>query len=513
MGRKGMNGRLKGFQGRKPLILLFLCLFESWVLLWVPLPAGAQERQKAPPPSVFIWNQDSLWESLEAGFRRARNSGCEATKGNLDQRFRAARGLLEELAKKPPGPDGPEFTALEEAIFGIAPLVAACGKGIDDFFQFSTEIRRMVKERSQGWDVTSHAVRVRLYRLLYGVRAAWEEVVLQMPFGAAPSLSLVTSEPSGTPSWTVKGVKVHSGDILVSRGGAPTSALIARGNDFPGNFSHVAIFYVDPLAGEAKIVESLIERGVIISTLEEYLKDKKLRIMVLRLRGNHPAVTLDPMTPHRAAEKVFREASSRHIPYDFEMDIHNHSKMFCSEVASMAYEALGVRLWEGVSRISSPGLRRWLWGLGVRHFETQEPSDLEYDPQVSVVAEWHDPETLRKDHLDNAVTDAMLEGAEEGDELSYQWYLMPVATLVKGYSGILNLFGAAGPIPEGISPAGALRTDVYRKKHGAIAGLTAAKAEAFEREHAYYPPYWQLVKLAREAKKELEGKRLQKDAP
>jgi hypothetical protein len=54
-------------------------------------------------------------------------------------------------------------------------------------------------------------------------------------------------------------------------------------------------------------------------------------------------------------------------------------------------------LWMGISHISSPGLRKWLSAFGVTHFETQEPSDLEYDPQLVVVAEWRDPETLRKD--------------------------------------------------------------------------------------------------------------------
>ena len=36
----------------------------------------------------------------------------------------------------------------------------------------------------------------------------------------------------------------------------------------------------------------------------------------------------------------------------------------------------------GISRISSPGVARWLAAFGVRRFETQEPSDLEYDPQL-----------------------------------------------------------------------------------------------------------------------------------
>lgn len=111
-----------------------------------------------------------------------------------------------------------------------------------------------------------------------------------------------------TASADVRGTKIHSGDILVSRGGAPTSALIARGNDYPGNFSHIALVYVDPVTNEAKIVESHIEIGVVVSTAEEYLKDKKLRVMLLRPRADLSQIVKDPMLPHKAAEFAYRRA-------------------------------------------------------------------------------------------------------------------------------------------------------------------------------------------------------------
>jgi hypothetical protein len=121
------------------------------------------------------------------------------------------------------------------------------------------------------------------------------------------------------------------------------------------------------------------------------------------------------MLPHRAASLALERARAGHIPYDFEMDYSDPSHLFCSEVASWVYRELGVTLWMGISTISKPGLRRWLASFGVRHFETQEPSDLEYDPQLAVVAEWRDAASLFDDHIDNAVIDAMLEGADRGD--------------------------------------------------------------------------------------------------
>src|SRR5947199_229831 len=83
----------------------------------------------------------------------------------------------------------------------------------------------------------------------------------------------------------------------------------------------------------------------------------------------------------------------------------------CSEVASAAYEPRGIRLWQGLSSMSTPGVVGWLGSFGVRHFTTQAPADLEYDPQLVVVAEWRDPEALARDHVHNAIIDAMLEEA------------------------------------------------------------------------------------------------------
>src|SRR2546428_3659333 len=109
--------------------------------------------------------------------------------------------------------------------------------------------------RVSGGDVAGDGARARLYRSLYGFRGAVEEAMLQHP---DTSISLLEGrrEPSGTPAANVHGVEIHSGDILVSRGGYPTSALIARGNDSRGNFSHVGLVYVDGVSHAASVIEA-----------------------------------------------------------------------------------------------------------------------------------------------------------------------------------------------------------------------------------------------------------------
>ncbi len=375
--------------------------------------------------------------------------------------------------------------------------MAACPDHQARYTALYRDLRTAIKEQSRHWDVTSRPARDRLYRALYGSRAALEEVLLQHPDRMVPLL-LGVDAPSATPSTLVEGVRIHSGDILVSRGGAPTSALIARGNDYPGNFSHVALVHVDS-NGTASTIEAHIEAGVAIAAAEQYLRDKKLRVMVLRPRADLPALVADPMLPHRAATAAIERVRAGHIPYDFAMDYHDPSRLFCSEVASSAYHGLGVTLWTGLSTLSAEGLRRWLGSFGVTHFETQEPSDLEYDPQLVVVAEWHGPETLRDDHIDNAVIDAMLEGAERGDELSYAWYQLPAARILKAWSWIKVRLGGVGPVPEGMSAASALRNKVFSARQKALAARVRSAADTFRVREGYPAPYWRLLDLARDA--------------
>lgn len=468
--------------------------------LFVTLAIPTPEPDVAPaPPSgqAFVWNRDSLWRGLDASFVAARAAGCADT-GRVLNQVAAVSGSLDAIDPGQVGPMDPILDTIEAQFFTLAPEAAACPAQLEAYVTSVTRMRDAVKRQSRGWDVTSRSARDRLYRALYGSRAALEEVMLQQPTAAAGLIGGV-DEPSATPSALVHGVRLHSGDILVSRGGYPTSALIARGNDYPGNFSHVGLVHVDSATRAVSVIEAHIELGVAIATSESYLADKKLRLMVLRPRASLPQLVRDPMLPHRAATAIRDRALAGHIPYDFAMDYRDPSRLFCSEVASSAYRDQGVTLWMGMSTISGDGLRRWLGAFGVKHFETQEPSDLEYDPQLVVVAEWRDAALLFRDHVDNAVTDVMLEGAERGDPLGYPWYQLPAGRVAKGYSMVLARFGRAGPIPEGMSATAALRNRAYGVRHGELAEAVRAAAVAWQQERGYPPPYWSLIDLARKA--------------
>ncbi|NND71889.1 MAG: hypothetical protein HKN43_09935, partial [Rhodothermales bacterium] len=428
-------------------------------------------------------------------FQETRKEGCDLVGSSIRDSVISLEDGVAEATLADIDVNSSLLDSLETNLFKTAARVAACPEIAGQFAVVVGQIREAVKSSSVSWDITSNETRQRLYRLLYGSRTALEEVLVQAP-DSVDALQLFDVPPAATPSAVVQGVRIHSGDILVSRGGYPTSALISRGSDFPGNFSHVALAHVNE-AGEVSVIEAHIEVGVTVASAEKYLADKKLRLMVLRLRKDIPQIMENPDLPHQAAQYAMDRTAAGHIPYDFSMNYEDPSRLFCSEVASDAYGHVGVDLWMGISTISSPGLRSWLSAFGVEYFETQEPSDVEYDPQVQIVAEWRDHEALINDRIDNAVVDAMLEGAERGDRLGYPWYELPVGRIAKIYSRVANMFGQVGPVPEGMSATAALRNKSYTATHQRLAGIVAEEAGAFRVANGYEPPYWQLVEIAR----------------
>ena len=471
-----------------------------YLLLLIPTPDPALPTPANRKP--FVWNKDQYWSSLESGYVGARDQGCDKLKQAIALQLSQCTRLLDDLKHRQRSAEDAIFFTLERDVFTLGPMIAACPEFLSDYINAVVSVRSAVKDQSLHWDMNALPVRDRLYRLLYGCRAALEEVMLQVSPSVVPPTMRCTEEPSSTPSADILGVTIHSGDILVSRGGAATSALIARGNDYPGNFSHVALVHIDS-AGNVLLIESHIEKGVAVASIDEYLRDTKLRVMVLRLRSDLPQLAADPMLPAKAASRALRSAQARHIAYDFAMDFHDSSRFFCSEVVSDAYRKAGIMLWKGLSSISTSGVAAWLSAFGVEHLETLEPSDLEYDPQLRVVAEWRDPDVLFRDHVDNAVTDVMLEGAEKGEKLGYDLYLLPMARILKGYSVILNLFGMVGPVPEGMSAVAALRNRRFTSRHATIKAEVLKRAQKFRIERGYVPPYWDLLKLARESKTDL----------
>jgi hypothetical protein len=467
-------------------------------LTLLALPAGAPNVDLPRSSTVFRWDSDALFAALEAEFDEANAMDEGQVAAVADSLVEEGEALLDRIGDAAALPYA-ELERLATLQFELAVAGAARPELLTGVADFLTEARRRVMRAAVAWPA-DRATHEGLYRVLFGGRIALDEALVQAGLDALPSLRLIEDVPAATPFIEVEGVRVHSGDILLSRGGAPTSALIARGSDFANTFSHAALAYVDPDTGEGTVIESLIETGSVLTSVEEYLESKKHRILVLRLRPDHPALAADPLLPHRAAHAMLERVRSGHIPYDFAMAWSDPSAAFCSEIVYHAYQPLGVELWSMRASMSAPGLVRWLAAMGVREFTTLVPSDLEYDPQLRAVAEWRDAPELMEYRLDNAITDALLEEADRGARLGYAWYALPGARVLKAYSVVRSRLGGVATIPEGMSAATALRVNaLVQRVHPALKEELEARAARYRSQNGREAPYWTLVELARES--------------
>lgn len=449
---------------------------------------------------VFSWNRDRLFHALEQQFEQARARPLAAVRREFDALVASHRRAL--AAVRAAGRQAPlaALQRLEETQFRLAALAAAHQPLLSETHALITHTRLAIGRVARRWPVDRADVHEASYRVLYGGRAALEEALVQQHSAALPTLTVLEDTPSAAPSTVIEGVRVHSGDIILSRGDAATSALIARGHAFPGNFSHVAIVHVDAATGTPTVIESLIERGGVTTDAAAFLREKRLRLLLLRLRPDHPALYRDPLAAHRAAGAILEKVRARRIPYDFSMDWNDATRMFCSEVVHHAYRFAGIDLWAWRPSLTAPGLVRWLSDMGVRHFTTLVPSDIEYDPYLAPVAEWRNPETLHQDRLDNVTLDVLLEAADRGARLGYAWPNLLPGGMVKLWSGVEAVLGATPTIPQGMSVETMLRVrSLMQHVHPKLRAAIGHAAEHYRATRGYPAPFWGLTGLARRA--------------
>jgi hypothetical protein len=201
--------------------------------------------------------------------------------------------------------------------------------------------------------------------------------------------------------------ELRSGDLLLSRGDAFTSAAIARVGDIEGQFSHLAMIYIDEKTHKKYTIEAHIEIGVVAAPFENYLADYKVRSTLFRFRG-------DPAIAHQAAKYMFEKArqataAGANIPYDFKFNPQDESEVFCAEVAAMGYRHATrgkIELPAYESRITAR-YREFLNEIGMTMDRTFAPMDLEVDPHFDLVAEWRDLSRTHQSHRKDEVLTAI----------------------------------------------------------------------------------------------------------
>lgn len=191
------------------------------------------------------------------------------------------------------------------------------------------------------------------------------------------------------PDFRSGGFQFRSGDVLLVRGRRHNSAAIARIGDVDSQYSHACVVYVDE-AGKAWVIESLIEEGATINTLDHELTHGIGRAALFRHTNPARAEAAAAMIMSHVRKSLTGKIP--HIPYDFTMRPEGYKALFCSKLVRQAFDlgsAGTVILPTYTTRLlmeNSDFFRR----IGVRATETFVPGDIEIDPSFDLVAEWQD---------------------------------------------------------------------------------------------------------------------------
>lgn len=450
-------------------------------------------------PSIPVERENrSRWAAFDEVYHEARDRGCPAVYDVLDDQLARVDSMAAALRQSSvaPGDGRPDLLAAE--FMASAALASVCRDRLPQLQNGYSRAAAAIRVAARNWDYSNPAHTDRLYVLLDELRAGRDQaILLGSPDDAAPVTAGPAALNPSVPSGEWAGIRVQSGDLLLSRGTVASSALTSRGNERPGVFSHVALLHIDPNTETMTFVEAFPETGAVGHDVDFYRGDPKRRLLVLRPRSDLPAVETDPSFAHRAASGGLALVSERTIEFDFALDTGERKAMFCSEIPLYAYGDLGLRLWDPPSVISSPGKVHWLYSLGGRHFETQVPTDLELEPDLEVVGEWFDPPSLWLDLVDNVASDALFELADAGENLRTPAWLVPVVIGMKAWSWTLNRFGRDGPLPRGAKPLQALRFRDFANRHAALVEFLLVESMVYETQHGHRPFYPDLLAMAR----------------
>ena len=184
-------------------------------------------------------------------------------------------------------------------------------------------------------------------------------------------------------------LEFRSGDVMLVRGRAHNSAAIARIGDVDSQFSHLAIVHVDK-AGQASVVEALIEDGATINTLEHALDHGIGRAVLFRHRDSELARRAANAIHAHVAKTKHGEAP--HIYYDFSMSLSDDKELFCSKLIRLAYALATSRQYLLPTFKTRFDLknRDFVDRIGVTALESFAPADIELEPGFDLVAEWQD---------------------------------------------------------------------------------------------------------------------------
>lgn len=212
---------------------------------------------------------------------------------------------------------------------------------------------------------------------------------------------------------------LKSGDVILSRGNAFSSAAIARigVNDY--QFSHLSFVYKESESAIPMTTEAHIEIGSVVEPLLDHVSSKNAREVVFRYQ--------DAEVAHKASKYMFNLVSAsqkkgKNIPYDFSMNYKDDSTLFCSEIISLGFKAAlpDEDYFPMFKSKFTPGIIPFLNTIGVpankeniQGMDVFSPGDIQFDPRFELVAEWRNPRKMEESRMKDFILTKLFERMDQ----------------------------------------------------------------------------------------------------
>ena len=210
---------------------------------------------------------------------------------------------------------------------------------------------------------------------------------------------------------------LRSGDVILSRGNAYSSAAIARigSNDY--QFSHLSFVYGDPDTKELYTTEAHIEIGSVTAPLNLHLDGKNAREAIFRFH--------EPDQARKASEAIYArvktsQESGKNIEYDFSMNVDDDERLFCSEIVATGFRMIGDNTIPKFRSKFTAGMIPFLSDIGVnatpeniKSLKTFSPGDIQFDPRFDLVAEWRNPKKMEDSRIKDFILTKLFEKMEQ----------------------------------------------------------------------------------------------------
>ena len=231
-----------------------------------------------------------------------------------------------------------------------------------------------------------------------------------------------------------------NGDIMITKGISFVSSTISELAAPKSLFSHIVFVHVDEKTKEVTTIESYVGKGVSIFPIEEALKNENARILVLRAKDQELA--------SKAANYMYDRVQKlkeqkKFIPYDYELNFADNSKMSCEEVAYDAFKTVSngaVIIPEIESQILLDDTK-FLKRVGVKKGPMMVPTDMETDSRFDIVLDWTDYRVMRDSWRKDALLGEMFRWIQDYDYRIYENMTSVAAKVIWSTRYIPGLWG------------------------------------------------------------------------